>query len=233
MREPADIVCLFDVDNTLIDNDRVAADLSEHLSRALGQPTRDAYWRIFEELRDELGYADYLGALQRYRASHLHDPRILRMANWLIDYPFAERLYPGATEAVCHLASFGETVILSDGDAVFQPRKVAQSGLLHLFGRRVLIYIHKEDELAYVEKLFPARHYVMIDDKLRLLDAIKRYWGERVTTVFPRQGHYAHDMATLTEYPAADLSIDAIGELAGYDAATLRNAAGRGVAETG
>jgi hypothetical protein len=213
MPEAAEITFLFDVDNTLLDNDRVTADLSDHLVREYGQLTRDTYWTIFEELRRECGYADYLGALQRYRVKNLHDPRLLTMANWLIDYPFAERLYPGAVEAVQHVARWGATAIVSDGDAVFQPRKVFRAGLSALFGRRVLIYIHKEVELAYVERLFPARHYVMIDDKLRLLDAIKKYWGARVTTVFPRQGHYATDMSILTEYPAADLAIDSIGDL--------------------
>jgi len=233
MPEAAPLVFLFDVDNTLLDNDRVTADLSDHLTRSYGQLVRDGYWALFEELRRELGYADYLGALQRYRAKNLHDPRILAMANWLIDYPFTERLYPGAEDAVRHAGRMGLTVVLSDGDAVFQPRKVARSGISALFERRVLIYIHKEAELAYVERLFPARHYVMIDDKLRLLDAIKRVWGARVTTVFPRQGHYANDMKILTEYPAADLSIDAIGELAGYDAETLVGAASAGLSSTG
>jgi FMN phosphatase YigB (HAD superfamily) len=225
MPEPADIVFLFDVDNTLLDNDRIAQDLSEHLAREYGQPTRDGFWTIFEDLRRELGYADYLGALQRYRAKNLHDPRILRVANWLIDYPFADRLYTGALDAVRHAAQMGTTVILSDGDAVFQPRKVSRSGLSTLFKQHVLIYIHKEAELAYVERLFPAKHYVMIDDKLRLLAAIKSYWGDRVTTVFPRQGHYANDMTILTTYPPADLSIDRIAQLATFSGETLRGAA--------
>jgi FMN phosphatase YigB (HAD superfamily) len=212
----ADIAFLFDVDNTLLDNDRVVEDLAAYLLREHGPFARDSYWAIFEALRRELGYADYLGALERYRVKNLHDPRILRMANWLIDYPFTERLYPGAVEAVRHVARFGPTVIVSDGDAVFQPRKVFSAGLSALFERRVLIYIHKEEELAYVERLFPAKHYVMIDDKLRLLHSIKQQWGARVTTVFPRQGHYAKDMRILTEYPAADLSIDTIAELATF-----------------
>jgi hypothetical protein len=233
MAEPADLVFLFDVDNTLLDNDRVTADLSAHLSREFGQLTRDGYWAEFEKLREEQGYADYLGALQRYRAKNLHDPRILTMANWLIDYPFTERLYPGAAEAVRHAQGMGTAVVLSDGDAVFQPRKVFRSGVSTLFQRRVLIYIHKEVELGYVEKLFPAKHYVMIDDKLRLLDAIKQWWGARVTTVFPRQGHYAKDIKTLTEYPPADLSIDSIGELVAYDAETLRGAASDGLSSAG
>ena len=223
MAETASIVFLFDVDNTLIDNDRITQDLSEYLTKEYGQPARDSYWAIFEDLRRELGYADYLGALERYRIKYLHDPRILRMANWLIDYPFAERLYPGALDAVRHAAQMGTTVILSDGDAVFQPRKVSRSGLSAEFDQRVLIYIHKEEELAYVERLFPAKHYVMIDDKLRLLDAIKRYWGDRVTTVFPRQGHYATDMRILTEYPAADVSVDRIGDLAKFPAEAFQS----------
>jgi FMN phosphatase YigB (HAD superfamily) len=215
--DTADIVFLFDVDNTLIDNDRITQDLADYLMREHGPHARDCYWAIFEALRRELGYADYLGALERYRVKYLHDPRILRMANWLIDYPFTERLYPGAVEAVQHVAQWGPTVVVSDGDAVFQPRKVFRAGLSALFERRVLIYIHKEDELAYVERLFPAKHYVMIDDKLRLLAAIKKYWGARVTTVFPRQGHYASNMSILTEYPPADLSIDTISQLMSFN----------------
>ena len=198
----------------MLDNDRIAQDLSDYLEKEYGAYAHDCYWTIFEELRRELGYADYLGALERYRVKFMHDPRILRMANWLIDYPFAERLYPGAFEAVKHVAQWGTTAILSDGDAVFQPRKVARSGLSAAFEQRVLIYIHKEQELAYVERIFPAKHYVLIDDKLRILDVVKRAWGAKVTTVFPRQGHYATDPEILAKYPKADISIDSIGELA-------------------
>ena len=223
MTEIADIAFLFDVDNTLLDNDRITQDLSDYLQREHGSYPHDCYWLIFEELRRELGYADYLGALERYRIRYMHDPRILRMANWLIDYPFGERLFPGAAAAVRHVAQWGVTAIVSDGDAVFQPRKVFCAGLSELFERRVLIYIHKEEELAHVERLFPARHYVMIDDKLRLLAAIKKYWGDRVTTIFPRQGHYATDMKILTEYPAADLSIEHIGDLTKFTRADFLN----------
>jgi len=205
------------VDNTLLDNDRIAQDLSDYLEKEYGQYAHDCYWTIFEELRRELGYADYLGALERYRVKFMHDPRILRMANWLIDYPFAERLYPGAFEAVKHVAQWGTTAILSDGDAVFQPRKVARSGLSDAFGQRVLIYIHKEQELAYVERIFPAKHYVLIDDKLRILDVVKRAWGAKVTTVFPRQGHYALDADIVAAYPKADVEIERIGELVGIE----------------
>lgn len=212
-----DIVFLFDVDNTLIDNDQVQADLGRHLLDEYGVFARDRYWAIFEALRGELGYADYLGALQRYRSEDLHDPRVLRISNWLADYPFADRLYPQALEAVRHAQQWAPTVILSDGDAVFQPRKVERSGLWNAFQDRVLIYIHKELELDDVARLYPARRYVLIDDKVRILDAVKKIWGSRVTTVFPRQGHYAHDPKELAAHPPADMQIERIGDLLSYE----------------
>ena len=211
------VVFLFDVDNTLIDNDRVQAHLSEHLEQAYGAAARDRYWEIFEQLRSELGYADYLGALERYRTEDLHRPEVLRMSSWLVDYPFADRLYPRALDAVRHVQQWGTIVILSDGDAVFQPRKVERSGLWHLFQNRVLIYIHKEQELDDVRRLYPADHYVLIDDKLRILSAVKKFWGESVTTVFPKQGHYALDSKALAEYPPADIELANIGDLLNYD----------------
>jgi len=211
------IVFLFDVDNTLIDNDRVQADLSEHLEQSYGAATRDRYWEIFEQLTSELGYADYLGALERYRMEDLHRPELLRMSNWLVDYPFADRLYPRALDAVRHVQQWGTVVILSDGDAVFQPRKVERSGLWHLFENRVLIYIHKEQELDDVGRLYPADHYVLIDDKLRILSAVKKFWGDDVTTVFPKQGHYALDSKVLAEYQPADIELANIGDLLNYD----------------
>jgi FMN phosphatase YigB (HAD superfamily) len=211
------VVFLFDVDNTLIDNDRVQAHLSEHLEKTYGATARDRYWEIFEELRRELGYADYLGALERYRVEAIHRPEVLRMSSWLVDYPFAERLYPGALDAVQHAQRLGTAVILSDGDAVFQPRKVERSGLWRAFDDRVLIYIHKEQELDTVAHLYPADRYVLIDDKLRILAAVKGIWGQRVTTVFPRQGHYALDPDTLTQYPPADIELAAIADLLDYD----------------
>jgi FMN phosphatase YigB (HAD superfamily) len=216
------VVFLFDVDNTLLDNDRVQAELSEHLAQAYGAAARDRYWTIFEQLRGELGYADYLGALERYRLEDMHNPAVLRMSSWLVEYPFADRLYPGALEAVKHLQRWGPAVILSDGDAVFQPRKVERSGLWQAFENHVLIYVHKERELDDVERLYPADHYVMIDDKLRILAEMKRIWGERVTTVFPKQGHYALDPKTLADYPPADIRLDKIGDLLDYDLPALR-----------
>jgi hypothetical protein len=217
MTKSPSVVFLFDVDNTLLDNDRVQADLSDHLEKTYGVATRDRYWTIFEELRSELGYADYLGALERYRLEDLHRPEVLRMSIWLVDYPFADRLYPRALEAVRHVQQWGKAVILSDGDAVFQPRKVERSGLWNAFGGNVLIYIHKEQELDDVRRFHPADHYVLIDDKIRILSAVKSAWGDAVTTVFPRQGRYARDMGEVAKYPGADVELDHIGDLLEHD----------------
>jgi len=221
MTETASVVFLFDVDNTLVDNDRVQAHLKEHLAQTYGAATRDRYWEILEELREELGYVDYLGALERYRIEALHRPEVLGMSSWLVDYPFADRLYPGALDAVKRVQQWGTPVVLSDGDAVFQPRKVERSGLWHAFDGRVLIYIHKEQELDDVARLYPADHYVMIDDKLRILSTVKKIWGERVTTVFPKQGHYAFDPVILAECPPADIELAKIGDLVAYDLPAL------------
>src|ERR1700733_920337 len=212
-----DVVFLFDVDNTLLDNDHVQRDLSQHLVANYGQEAHDRYWSLFEDLRGDLGYADYLGALQRYRLEDLHNPKVLRIANWLADYPFADRLYPLALGVVRHVSAWGATVILSDGDAAFQPRKVERSGLWRAFADNVLIYVHKEQVLDDVERLYPARRYVMFDDKLRILEALKQQWGDRVTTVFPRQGHYAFDPEELRKRRPADIAIDAIGDLLTFD----------------
>jgi FMN phosphatase YigB (HAD superfamily) len=217
MSKPLSVAFLFDVDNTLIDNDRVQADLREHLEQTYGVAARDRYWEILEKLRDDLGYVDYLGALERFRIETIHRPDVLRMSSWLVDYPFADRLYPGALEAVKHVQQWGTAVILSDGDAVFQPRKVEKSGLWRAFDNHILIYVHKEQELDDVERLYPADHYVLIDDKLRILAAVKKIWGERVTTVFARQGHYAHDTKTLVEFPPADIDLATIGDLVTRD----------------
>ena len=207
------VVTFFDVDNTLLDNDAVHRDLSDHLEQQFGAESRDRYWALFEDIRAEQGYADYLGALQRYRREAPNDTRLLLMSGYLMDYPFAGRLYPGALGAIERMQRLGPTVILSDGDVVFQPRKVQRSGLWDAVAGRVLIYIHKEQMLEEVARLYPARHYVMVDDKVRILTAMKQQWGERLTTIFPRQGHYALDQKTVAAYPAADVSIDRIGTL--------------------
>ena len=208
-----DIVFLVDCDNTLLDNDRVQSDLRDHLTREFGADSRDRYWAIFESLRAELGYADYLGALQRYRLGDLNDPRLLLMWSCLVDYPFADRLYEGALAALAHLRHLGPAVILSDGDVVFQPRKIQRSGLWEAVDGHVLIYIHKEEMLDAVARRYPARQYVMIDDKLRILAAMKDAWGDRLITVFARQGHYAFDPAIIAAYPPAAWSVDHIRAL--------------------
>jgi FMN phosphatase YigB (HAD superfamily) len=211
------VVFLFDVDNTLLDNDRVTADLKSHLDREVGLERAQRYWAIFEQLRGELGYADYLGALQRYRIEYPREPRLLTVSKFLINYPFANRLFPNSLDVVENVKQWGPAVILSDGDVVFQPRKVERSGLSDIVDGNVLIYVHKEEELDDVEYRYPADQYVLIDDKLRILAAIKKVWGARVTTVFPKQGHYANDPQSLVKFPPADVSIERIGDLLTYD----------------
>ena len=220
---PPRVVFLFDVDNTLVDNDGVAADLQSHLASEIGAEGAEEYWRIFEQLRTELGYADYLGALQRYRAKHPHAQRLLCMSDFLINYPFAERLFPDAIKVIEHVRQWGPAVILSDGDVVFQPLKISRSGLNNAVSGRVLIYVHKEQELDDVEQRNPAKHYVLVDDKLRILDAVKKIWGSRVTTIFVRQGHYAADPKIVASYPPADISIGRIGDLLQHPLPELLN----------
>jgi len=226
------VVFLLDVDNTLLDNDGVTLDLMNYLDREVGHERQQRYWAIFEELRAELGYADYLGALQRYRIEHPRDPHRLAVSSYLVNYPFVDRLYPGALDAIRRLKGWGTVVILSDGDVVFQPRKVERSGLFEAVEGNVLIYIHKEQELDDVRRRYPADHYVMVDDKLRILAAVKEIWGEWVTTVFARQGHYAHDPRILARYPPADISIERIDNMLDFDLPTLL-AAGRAGPEPG
>ena len=210
-----------DVDNTLLDNDRIQADLKRHLEQAFGLDCRDRYWAILEQLFETEGYRDYLGALQRYRVEHPRDNRLLSMSSYLVDYPFANRLYPESLDVLERLKGWGTTVLLSDGDVVFQPRKVERSGLFEAVDGNVLIYIHKEQQLDDVSAHYPARHYVLIDDKLGILSAVKGIWGERVTTVFPRQGSYANDPAILANYPPPDLTVQRIGELLRCDLPAL------------
>jgi FMN phosphatase YigB (HAD superfamily) len=227
MPDANDVVFLLDVDNTLLDNDKVARDLRRHLTIAFGAERQERYWVLLEELWAQLGYADYLGALQRYRIENPHDPHLLEISSYLVDYPFANRLFPAALDVIEHLGAWGPTVLLSDGDVVFQPRKVERSGLFDAVDGRVLIYIHKEKELDDVERRYPARHYVLVDDKLRILAAAKKVWGRRLTTVFPRQGRYARDAKELDAYPPPDLAIDRIGDLLDYDLSVLLAAPGR------
>ena len=206
-------VFLFDVDNTLLDNDRVSLDLRNFLEKEVGAARSNRYWEIFEKLRSELGYADYLGSLQRYRIEHPYDSHLLAVSTYLVNYPFANRLYPNSLDVLEHFKQYGKVVILTDGDVVFQPRKIERSGLFEAVDKNILIYIHKEQELRDVERRFPAEHYVLVDDKIRVLSAIKNVWGSKVTTVFPKQGHYAFDEKEVSKYPPAHISIDRIGDL--------------------
>ena len=218
---PHGVVFLFDVDNTLLDNDRVTGDLRHYLEREVGRERSDRYWEIFEGLRAELGYADYLGALQRYRVECPYDSHLLAVSTYLVNYPFANRLFPNSLDVLEHCRRWGPVVILSDGDVVFQPRKVERSGLFEAVEGNILIYIHKEREPADVERRYPAEHYVMVDDKLRILSAMKKVWGGRVTTIFPRQGHYALDPAETARHPSADVTVERIGDLLEFDLPAL------------
>ncbi|HMC28940.1 MAG TPA: HAD family hydrolase [Verrucomicrobiae bacterium] len=211
------VVFLFDVDNTLLDNDRVTDDLQKHLQREVGEDRARTYWKIFEQLRNELGYADYLGALQRYRNDYPHDLRILTVSHFLVDYPFANRLFPNSLDTIEYVKQWGPVAILSDGDVVFQPRKVECAGLREAVEGHVMIYVHKENELEDVQRHYPAEHYVMVDDKLRILAAMKKILGSRLTTVFVRQGHYALDPKIVASYPAADITIERIGDVLHYE----------------
>jgi len=212
-----DVIFLFDVDNTLLDNDAVITDLRRHLVEAFGPDCDRRYWEIFEQLRAELGYADYLGALQRYRVERPHETHVLQISLFLLHYPFADRVYHGALDVMRRLRTHGRVVILSDGDVVFQPRKIERSGLWAAAEGEVLVYIHKEQMLDDVERRYPARRYVMVDDKLRILAAMKGIWGDRLTTVFVRQGHYANDPSFTAGYPPADITIDRIAEVKSRD----------------
>ena len=221
------IVFLFDVDNTLLDNDRVSADLKQYLANRVGEDHQRRYWALFEELRTELGYADYLGALQRYRTEYPRDPNLLAVSEFLIEYHFANRLFPNSLDVLEHVAQWGQPVILSDGDVVFQPHKIRRSGLFDAVNGHVLIYVHKEHELEDVRQRYPADHYVLVDDKVRILTAIKKAWGNGVTTVFPRQGHYARDPNIVAAYPPADISIERVGDLIEYGLNDLTSASNR------
>lgn len=224
MSETRDLVFLFDVDNTLLDNDRMKRDLGDYVSQTFGPEARDELWKLYEEERIKHGYADFLGTLERFRLAHLHDPHILQLANWVLDYPFIERLYPDALAVVRHVRQWGLPVILTDGDGVFQPHKLERAGLLGAFSGHVLNYVHKEQELDSVARAYPAKHYVLIDDKLSLLDAVKKAWGTRVTTVFPRQGHYANDAKVLARSQPADIEIERIADLMEHDFSALQPA---------
>lgn len=218
------VVFLFDVDNTLLDNDRIVEDMKVALERDIGDDQQKRYWEYFEQLRTELGYADYLGALQRYRVNHPRDFGIIAVSYFLMNYHFANRLFPCSLDVIEKFQKNGETAILSDGDMVFQPLKVERSGLREAVDGKVMIYIHKEEELDDVKSRFPADHYVLIDDKVRILDAVKKAWGARVTTVFPRQGHYAADAKEVAKYMTPDVTVDRIDLLRDYDLARLRAA---------
>lgn len=209
------IVFLLDVDSTLIESDRFAADLSARLEEGFGEAGRRRYWTLYSQRRERLGYADYLGALQDFRTVIDDSPALLHLSGFMLDYPFAERLYPQALAAIAHLATMGTPVLVSDGDMVLQPRKIQRTGLWNAVEGRVMICLHKDLQIDRILQRFPAAHYVMVDDKPLLLAAFKRQLGKRLTTVFVRQGHYAMESELLVIAPAPDIHIRQIGDLCG------------------
>ena len=213
MLNTGDVIFLLDVDNTLLDNDRFAVDLGDRLEQAFGASERARYWEIFGRLREQLGLADYLASLQAFRTGLDDHPDLLAMSEFLLEYPFAARLFPRALEAVAHLDTLGRPVALSDGDIVFQPRKIQRSGIWDAVRGRVMIYLHKERVLDHMQQRYPAKHYVMVDDKPNLLAAMKSVLKERLTTVFVRQGHYALAAQSNSVDPAPDMIIERIGDL--------------------
>lgn len=208
-----DIVFLLDVDNTLFDNDRFSHDLDARLLRDFGADGRKRYRQHYQALRDAVGYADYLGAVQRLRADFDDDPDLLQLAAFILDYPFAEGLYPGALDAVAHLHLHGMPAILSDGDIVLQPRKIQRSGLWQAVAGQVAITLHKQHETQDVQQRWPAGHYVMIEDKPLLLAQMKKLMGAQLTTVFIQQGHYAVEQGLSPGDPAADIVLARISDL--------------------
>jgi FMN phosphatase YigB (HAD superfamily) len=228
MKPANSIVFLVDVDDTLLENDRIQEDFKRHIEREFGARCRDRFWTIQEQLFQELGYRDYLGALQRFRIEHPYERHLVTAANYLVDYPFANRLYPGTLDVLEKFRRWGRTVILTDGDVVFQPRKVQRSGIFEAVGGHVLIYIHKEQALEDVERRYPADHYVVVDDKLRILAAIRKAWRNRVTTVCPRQGKFANDPKAVAAYPgAADVWVERISDLLSLEMSDLLGNSGR------
>lgn len=217
MLSGGEVVFLLDVDNTLLDNDRFGADLGARLEQDFGADQRDRYWAIFTALREELSYADYLASLEKFRAGLDDDPDLLQMSSFMLEYPFADRLYPRALEAIAHLSTLGLPVVLSDGDVVFQPRKIERSGIWNAVQGRVLIYMHKERALDAMQRRYPARYYVMVDDKAQLLAEMKRVLGPELTTVFVHQGHYAAQSANTVIDPPPDVEIERIGDLLDRD----------------
>lgn len=208
-----DIVFLLDVDNTLLDNDRFGADLTTRIEQLFGAAERQRFWSIYDELRAEVGYADYLGALQRFRSGLEEKPELLQMSPFMLEYPFVERLFPRAIDAIVHLSAIGMPAVMSDGDIVFQPRKIQRSGIWAAVSGRVLITRHKERALPAMQRQFPASHYVMVDDKPQLLAAMKSVLSMRLTTVFVRQGHYAVESAGTMIDPPPDITIERIADL--------------------
>jgi len=215
-KQKHELVFLFDVDNTLLDNDRSKADMQTGLLEILGEQGAKRFWELYEEVRAELDVVSYPQTLERFARSW-EDKVIARRAADLIDnWPYRDYVYPGSFPALEHITRMGEVAILSDGDDDYQARKIANAGLTKAVGgpADVLIYVHKEEQFADVMRRLPGEHYVLVEDKERILANAKGILGDMLTTVWVKQGHYAHDPKQYRK-PDPDITLESIGELCG------------------
>ena len=203
------VAFLLDVDNTLINNDKVKTDLEERVVRYAGPDTAPVFWQVYEQVRRELDYVDLPLTLNRFRAESPEVERFAELSAAVLFYPFEECLYPRTLEVIEHLREIGTVAIVSDGDPVFQPAKIARAGLAAAVDDRVLIYVHKEQQLDDVRRRIPAGRYVIVDDKPNILVAVKRELGDRAVAIHVRQGRYARE----TGEWHADIEIDSIADL--------------------
>lgn len=218
MKSPLVVLC--DVDNTLLNDNRIVSDLCDFLLDKLGEQGAKQYWTHFEALSQSLGYADYLGALQRARDEHPHEMHFIAITNFLLTYPFSERLFPRALDVIDHVACWALPVIVSDGDVVLQPIKLHRAGLARKVQDRVLVYIHKEKELDDIMQRYPATHYVFVEDNLSILSSVKREWGQRVTTIHIRPHGHPPDEGRTALQP--DITLNDIGDMLRINEADLR-----------
>jgi hypothetical protein len=203
-----DLVFLLDVDNTLLDNDRAKEDMAARVEDLVGAERAARWWELYEQVRQETDVVDYPRTLTRYRAVFPDEPRFPHLADFILGLPYAGYVYPGALETLTYLRTLGTTVIVSDGDAVYQAAKIARAGLAAAVDDHVLIFLHKEGRIEDVRQRYPAEHYLLIDDKLRILARLKGILGDLVTTLHVAQGHYASSERGI--YPAADLEVPSI-----------------------
>lgn len=220
MSRIAPVAFLFDVDNTLLDNDRVRAELAETIERIVGPERGEAFWESYEQVRRDRDYVDYPNTIARFGRAFPDEVGYPDVADAILGYPYRAAVFPGAHDVLRQAQRVGPVAILTDGDPVYQPAKVARAGLTEAIDGPVLVFDHKEQHLAEVERRVPAERYVMVDDKPRILAAMSDRLGERMSTLHVCQGRYAH-AAEHDEFPDADRTVDAIAELLDVDLASV------------